>query len=133
MADVPSHSRQVPRARFAKRIKPEETGRAAMPFSEVCMHMRVAGKPMRFRLLQSPRGYLSVQLFEDATACSMCDGEGSADLSVDGRPVRATCIYCEGTGWRRFSAPITTGEAGIYQDEQGFYFYPAYDDEATAR
>jgi hypothetical protein len=127
-----SHSPQSPRVRIAQRIKAGECGRADMPFSEVCMHMRIAGKAMRFLLLQSPRGYVSVQLFEDAQACGMCNGEGHADLSVEGRLTRATCIYCEGTGWRRFSAPITTGEAGIYSDEQGYYFYPKTGEEVDA-
>jgi len=64
-----------------------------------------------------------VQLFEEARACGMCAGDGHADLSVEGRPTRATCFYCHGTGWRVFSSPITTGEAGIYSDDQGLYFY----------
>jgi hypothetical protein len=87
------------------------------------MHMRVAGKPMRFLVLLSPRGYVSVQLFDDAQACDMCDGIGRMDVVTDGRTYEAKCIYCEATGWRRFSAPITQGEAGIYSDDQGLYFY----------
>ncbi len=120
VAQESSHS---PRVRIAHRIKPGETGRAIMPWSEVCLHMKVADRPMRFKLLQSSLGYVSVQLFEDAQPCGMCGGFGHEHLLVEGKPTQATCIYCEGTGWRRFSAPITTGEAGVYQDEQGLYFY----------
>lgn len=40
-------------------IEPGEEGEAAMPHSEVCMHMRVAGKRMKFRFLPNGR---SVQL-----------------------------------------------------------------------
>ncbi len=108
-----------PHVRIAKRIKPGERGRAVMPFSEVCMHMRIAGSPMRFLLLQSPRGYVSVQLFEDGQPCGMCEGLGHDVVGM----YELTCVYCEGTGWRRFSSPITTGEAGVYSDDLGFYFY----------
>jgi hypothetical protein len=73
-------------------IKPGERGYAVMPHSEVCMHFRVAGKPMAFGLLGDLwRTPGMVQLYHD-----------------DGRP---------------FSAPITSGEAGVYEDEAGYYYY----------
>lgn len=45
-------------------IKPGELGRAVMPYSEVCIHMQVAGKRMYFRLLEN-NGYCAVQLLSD--------------------------------------------------------------------
>jgi len=44
-------------------IKPGEKGYAEMPYSEVCMHMRVAGKPMNF--LFKDQQYPSVQLLRE--------------------------------------------------------------------
>lgn len=70
------------------RIKPGERGRLHMPFSEVCCHMKVAGKEMSFEL--EPNGM--VQLFDEKG--------------------------------RVFSFPITSGEAGIYNDEEGYYYCP---------
>lgn len=75
----------------AKRIKPGEFGKAEMPHSEVCMHMRVAGKTMKFQLLD--KQYPSVQLYKDDDTF--------------------------------FSGPITTGEAGVFTDDQGYYYYPS--------
>jgi hypothetical protein len=48
---------------IAIRIKPGEKGRKVMPHSEVCMHMRIAGKVMDFELLD--KEYPSVQLYTD--------------------------------------------------------------------
>lgn len=59
-----------------------------MPYSEVCMHMRVAGKRMVV-LLKNER---QAQLF----------------------PIAST---------HPFSAPILPGEAGLYRDAGGFYYY----------
>lgn len=83
-------------------IRPGMQGRKVMPHSEVCMHMQIAGKYMDFRLLRSAQGYVSVQLyFPD-------DGDDR---------------------WtRRYSGPITTGEAGIFLEIRGdtlrHYYYP---------
>jgi len=73
---------------MTKTIRVGERGRKYMGYSEVCMHMRVAGKPMDFEVV-SPR---SVQLYRD-----------------DGTP---------------FSFPITYGEAGLFRQDDGFYYYP---------
>ena len=66
------------------------------PWSEVCMHMQVAGKKMQAELLPPPPGRSfprAVQLYEP-------DG-------------------------RLFSAPILPGEAGFFESEPGqFYVYP---------
>lgn len=69
------------------RILPGETGTAEMPYSEVMMHMRIAGQVWRFRLLAS--GMVQVQHTDD----------------------------------RHFSFPVTAGEAGVYRDGDGTYFY----------
>lgn len=73
-----------------KRIKPGEFGYAKMPYSEVCMHMRVSGKPMKFLL--KDQEYPSVQLYDE---------EG-----------------------REYSSPITRGEGGVFEDKEGYYYYP---------
>lgn len=77
-----------------------------LPHSEVCCHMKVAGKVMYFKLIESVRAkepwwQYSVQLLNDNGTC--------------------------------FSSAITTGEAGLYNDrskerqpEQFFYFYPEF-------
>lgn len=70
-------------------VKPGEYFETEMPYSEVCMHMRIAGKVMRGELLD--RQYPMVQLYD-----------------VDGR---------------KYSSPITTGEAGLYEDSEGYYYY----------
>ena len=68
------------------RVASGEYGKKVMPHSEVCMHMRVAGRNMAFVLLNGG----SVQLLND---------DGS-----------------------HFSIPITNGEAGIYEDDAGYYY-----------
>ncbi len=45
-------------------IKPGESGRKEMPFSEVCMHMGVAGHEMDFVMTDNGR-YPSIQLMKD--------------------------------------------------------------------
>lgn len=72
----------------SKTILVGERGRKYLPYSEVCMHMRVSGTVMDFEVV-SPR---SVQLYR-----------------LDGTP---------------FSFPITYGEAGLFVDGDGFYYYP---------
>ena len=42
-----------------------ETVRMELPYSEVCMHMQVAGCVMGVRLQVSDRGYASAQLLRD--------------------------------------------------------------------
>lgn len=65
----------------------------AVAYSEVAMHMRVAGRWMRMELVSGDAGG-AVQLYS----------------------AKRTGEY------ERFSFPITAGEAGLYHDEQGFYF-----------
>ena len=64
-----------------------------LPYSEVCMHMRVADHLAEAELTNSE--YPGIQLY-----------------TKDGH---------------QFSGSITTGEAGVYRDDQGFYFYPPAD------
>jgi hypothetical protein len=71
-------------------INPGVRYAAEMPHSEVCVHMRIAGKLFYFEWY----GGRAVQLF----------GAASGDCP--------------------FSAPILPGEAGIFQDKGGFYYYP---------
>lgn len=55
---------------YAKQyIQPGEEGEKFMPYTEVCTHMRVSGKKMRFRF--NNNSWRSVQLFrEDGTEYS---------------------------------------------------------------
>jgi hypothetical protein len=79
--------------------------RAVCPHSEVCMHMKVAGRPMDFELLAGTNGYPpSVQLYSPDTD-------------------------------NKFSSPITYGEAGVYyagperggaEPASAYYFYPRF-------
>lgn len=68
-------------------IRPGERAEIELPFSEVCMHMKIAGTKMMVELVETPQ-YLSehfsyhVQLYKDDV---------------------------------KFSIPITLGEAGIYR------------------
>ena len=72
-------------------VSPGDRVRIELPFSEVCMHMRVAGRVMDVRM-------------------------------TEGRYPMAQLLNPDGS---EFSAPILTGEAGIYGDvERGFYCYP---------
>ena len=63
---------------------------ATMPYSEVCVHMKIAGTKMHCEFA-SNTSYPMVQLYT--------------------------------TDEKRFSAPVTTGEAGVYGDSRGFYTY----------
>jgi hypothetical protein len=63
-------------------VKQGQMVMVTMPYSEVCMHMRIAGEPMFVKLVHP----WMAQLYDMAG--------------------------------REFSAPITTGEAGLFRDEQ---------------
>lgn len=69
------------------RIKPGEEGQSIMPYSEVCMHLRVAGKMMRFRLIENARDARyapSVQLLNpDGTELSFPIGAGEGGVYYD--------------------------------------------------
>ena len=76
-------------------VAPGRRVRIVAPFSEVCMHMRVAGQQMDAVLLERSDGdrrWYSAQLYQPGSATP-------------------------------FSFPITTGEAGIFDGEDGFYTY----------
>ena len=82
-----------------------EVGRKRMPFSEVCMHMKVADQYLDFEVVRS-RHTLMVQLY--------LLPENGEDRFL----------------WP-FSMPITTGEAGLYDAEahgmetdKPHYYYP---------
>jgi hypothetical protein len=68
-----------------------------LPFSEVCMHMRVAGTVRPVRLQRATFGNGG-----EAPGCV------AQILNDDGTP---------------FSFPITTGEAGFFEDSNRFYTY----------
>ena len=87
MEQLIDNRREMEDAKRLIRVKPGEHGRKVMPHSEVCLHMRIAGRTMAFALLNNG----GVQLHND-----------------DETP---------------FSIPITNGEAGIYKDDDGFYYY----------
>lgn len=70
------------------RVKVGDIGEAVMPYSEVCMHMKVAGRKMLFQIVSER----AVQLFSS--------------------PMQP------------FSFPILLGEAGVFEDEKGMYYYP---------
>jgi hypothetical protein len=65
-----------------KEINPGGYAEIELPFSEVAMHMGVAGTVMIVQLIVSEEGQFCAQLYTDEL--------------------------------KRFSAPITIGEAGIY-------------------
>lgn len=77
-------------------IEPNRKYPAILPHSEVCIHMRVAGKPMFIEW----DGKRSVQLYSVE-----CHGTG---FNADDTFVP-------------FSAPILLGEAGLYTDSDGVY------------
>ena len=84
--------------------QPGDTITLVMPYSEVCMHMRVAGKVMTVTVQDGGR---MAQLWD------------TPPRPASHRPERP---YRPGV---KFSFPITTGEAGIYRDHAGLYYYPA--------
>jgi hypothetical protein len=75
-------------------VKPGETVTVELPWSEVCMSMRVAGRATRVQLID-PDGegrHMLAQIFDD-----------------EGRP---------------FSFPVLASEAGFYRNTDGWYCYP---------
>ncbi len=78
-------------------VVPGQRIRVIAPYSEVCCHMKIAGKPMYVELIK--REY--------------ADWTGY------------TAQFYKLTG-EIFSSPVTTGEGGIHWDEesQTFYIYP---------
>jgi hypothetical protein len=74
-------------------IRPGEIAEIELPFSEVCMHMRVAGQRMMVELLASGEE----------------DPRGGSNVSY------AAQIY-DGT-LNKMGAPVTLGEAGIFRNE----------------
>lgn len=85
-------------------LRPGDRVRLEMPFSEVCMHMRVAGTAMDVELLSGDRGNA-------------------------GRPWFAVQLYRPGEPCP-FSLPITPGEAGIFTCADGSHY--AYGPESQS-
>lgn len=59
-------------------VTPNEIVRMEIPYSEVCMHMQVAGKVMEVRFQKSERGYASAQLLRDGQEYSAAITPGEA-------------------------------------------------------
>jgi len=73
-------------------VEPGEVVRLEIPYSEVCMHMRVAGRVMDVLLTTSAAGYAKAQLLQDdGTPFSFPIAPEEAgirrDYSVTDRPV----------------------------------------------
>lgn len=81
-------------------IRCGEIAEIELPYSEVCMHMRVAGKRLPVELL--------------------CSGDGNP---LDTNLSYAAQIYDEHL--QKLGGPVTYGEAGIYRSEgpNGPHFY----------
>lgn len=101
------HSKKV-------RFLPGEIRALLLPYSEVCVHMKVSDKIMYGELKETPyksdypdgpTHLYSVQLYQRPAE----DGFNLPYTREDLTP---------------FSSPITYGEAGVYRDEEGFYYYP---------
>jgi hypothetical protein len=89
-------------SREKRYVRPGERVKMLMPWSEVCMHMRVHDTVMEVEFI--------LKEWPDHTSAT-------AQLYKDGRP---------------FSSPILYGEAGFYHEGgndafrigEGFYYYP---------
>lgn len=76
----------------------------AMPYSEVCIHMGVAGKRMIAELLFRENGTVACQLYRIPT------------INLSRKPLPGQ------KNPEPFSAPILPSEAGILQNEKGEYY-----------
>lgn len=101
----PQRKPQTPQTESAENhrveIKPGEEGEAVMPPSEVCMHMRVSGKKMKFRFLP---GGKTVQLL-------------NADGSVFSAPIlySEAGIYSQGDGKFYYYPDYDRAAAAMYE------------------
>jgi hypothetical protein len=77
-------------------IRPGERAEIELPFSEVCMHMKVAGKRLPVELVETPQ-YLSEHFSYHA---QIFDADGN-----------------------KMGAPVTLGEAGIYRTDANFFYH----------
>jgi hypothetical protein len=64
-------------------VVPGQRVRIVGSYSEVCMHMGIAGKPCEIQLLQSQRGYYSAQLWRDGKEFSSPVTTGEAGFYFD--------------------------------------------------
>lgn len=78
-------------------VQPGEHVQMLISHSEVCMHMQVAGL------------VLEVELRD-------CGPSNNPDKNY-----HVAQLYRDG---KEYSAPIGTGEAGFYNDGDGYYYYP---------
>lgn len=70
-----------------KYVKANEVVRLELSYSEVCMHMRVAGLEMDVRFQVSERGYASAQLLRDdgqEFSAAITPGEAGFYMDSDG-------------------------------------------------
>jgi hypothetical protein len=63
-------------------IKPGEFGLKEMPYSEACMHMKIAGEFLQFQITESQ--YPMVQLFKEGRPFSFPVTLGEAGIYRDG-------------------------------------------------
>jgi hypothetical protein len=80
-----------PKQRF---VEFGETVTLYMPFSEVCMFMRIAGEAMQVRL-QAPHGYANAQLFRNGR-----------EFSFPITPGEAGFYFEEGRGYYCYPAEV---------------------------
>lgn len=73
-------------------VKPGETVELTLPYSEACLHMKVAGRRHRVRLISDVQAQLM---------------RGENDLLGRELPLGGTLLPCE---------------VGFYEDSDGFYF-----------
>jgi hypothetical protein len=88
-------------------VKPGDTVRLELPFSEVCIHMQVAGTVWAVTLLERQWEATETRAAWTSYAAQLINADGS-----------------------NFSAPILPGEAGFYGGtaEAPFYCYPVADE-----
>lgn len=112
-------------------VQPGQRVQILCPHSEVCMHMKVAGKLMWAKVNHSQPTCPKCKAKDNRVYLAQDYGDICCEYcAIRWQPPHDPYVYISAQLFREdkdgteYSGPITTGEAGFYQNDGGFYYYP---------
>lgn len=116
-------------------MEPGDKRSVILPYSEVCMHMGVAGKPAVVELLKSEQGYTSAQIYIDGQKYSSPVTTGEAGIFCDDKGQHYTYSVVLLCNMQVYTPPggfIRYGDALYVGSPDGNRYWGPYNKETKA-